>query len=350
MLCVDWLSAEVPCRHPEPLWGDRVICLSPDGEMRWEVHKRIEVEGSHSSKVMVKSIPSRIPGTTDYSGFWVSGNPIKWFQGHNLFGSDDVQGLLLSLIEAIVARLSLTPQDSDQSLWYSGAIKLTRVDLTCMYATGSRSNARAWIRAASSQASMAHRGRSVMTGETLYFGKNSRRSSLKIYSKGEEITVSGHEIPASVSHRNDLVSWADDKLRIELVLRGMELKRLGLLQSGAWGVTLSPWKLFRSYMEKLTLSDQFRLPLDVLETLPARLRTVYSAWKAGEDLRAMLPRRTFYRYRSELLPHGIDIAVQQGPDRSNVVPLVRVIEAVPAQVPDWARGTPLYFEPRPRVA
>jgi hypothetical protein len=32
-----------------------------------------------------------------------------------------------------------------------------------------------------------------------------------------------------------------------------------------------------------------------------------------------------------------------------VVPLYRVLEAKPVQVPDWATGTPLYFEPR-RVA
>jgi len=34
---------------------------------------------------------------------------------------------------------------------------------------------------------------------------------------------------------------------------------------------------------------------------------------------------------------------------SNVVPLFKVLEAVPVGVPDWAEGTPLYFEPR-RIA
>jgi II/X family phage/plasmid replication protein len=64
----------------------------------------------------------------------------------------------------------------------------------------------------------------------------------------------------------------------------------------------------------------------------------------------MFPSTTFYRHRAELLPHGIDIATlvpREGV--SNVVPLHRVLEAVPVSVPDWAIGTPLYFEPR-RVA
>ena len=34
------------------------------------------------------------------------------------------------------------------------------------------------------------------------------------------------------------------------------------------------------------------------------------------------------------------------PDLSNVIPLVRTLEAVPVSTPEWAIGTDLYFEPR----
>ena len=92
-----------------------------------------------------------------------------------------------------------------------------------------------------------------------------------------------------------------------------------------------------------TLSDEF------LATLTTSQRLAYSAWLAGEDLRAILPNGSFYRLRNKLLPHGIDVSLIQSSERSNVVPLVRVLEAVPAGVPDWAYGTPLFYEPR-RVA
>ena len=36
---------------------------------------------------------------------------------------------------------------------------------------------------------------------------------------------------------------------------------------------------------------------------------------------------------------------KQRPETSNVVPLVIVLEAKQMQVPEWAKGTPLYFEP-----
>jgi II/X family phage/plasmid replication protein len=66
-------------------------------------------------------------------------------------------------------------------------------------------------------------------------------------------------------------------------------------------------------------------------------------------MRQVLPLRTFYRYRKELLRHGIDINVRQPSKPDNVVSLVRVLQPQAiAQVPEWAQGTPLYFEPKRR--
>lgn len=102
-----------------------------------------------------------------------------------------------------------------------------------------------------------------------------------------------------------------------------------------------------TYIESLNMSEQFSItPVD-LEGLPARLVAVYKLWKEGEDLRGMYPKATFYRYRGEFLNLGIDIAIRQPSKPQNVIPLIRVLrpEAI-AQVPDWAIGTSLYFEPK----
>jgi II/X family phage/plasmid replication protein len=100
----------------------------------------------------------------------------------------------------------------------------------------------------------------------------------------------------------------------------------------------------------MTMTTMRTLPDDVFNALTAAQRTAYLAWLAGNDLRHAMSRPAFYRLRAKLLPHGIDIAtVQPSEDRSNVVPLVRVLEAVPAGIPDWAIGTPLFYEPR-RIA
>ena len=59
----------------------------------------------------------------------------------------------------------------------------------------------------------------------MYFGKNSRRWSLKFYGKYDEIfsKSSGHEIPAEII-TDELVSYAEVALRAEVCLRAIELK------------------------------------------------------------------------------------------------------------------------------
>ena len=51
------------------------------------------------------------------------------------------------------------------------------------------------IRAVGETAYLKHRGAGQFSGDTAYFGKNSRRWGLKCYSKGNEIKVKGHKLP-----------------------------------------------------------------------------------------------------------------------------------------------------------
>jgi II/X family phage/plasmid replication protein len=95
------------------------------------------------------------------------------------------------------------------------------------------------------------------------------------------------------------------------------------------------------------------LDAHALDGLPPRLVAVYQLWRDGHDLRGIYPRNTFYRHRTALLKHGIDVAVKQDracQDMTNVVPLRTVLHAYPVDAPAWAVGTPLYFEPRAKVA
>ena len=91
------------------------------------------------------------------------------------------------------------------------------------------------------------------------------------------------------------------------------------------------------------------LDSDKLEGLPSRLQAAYQLWKDGHDLRVMFPRPTFYRYRSQLLAHGVDISVKQDRETNNIVPLRVVLVGKPFSVPDWAVNSPYYFEPRYRA-
>lgn len=336
---IDWITAIIPCHHTEKVFGGNVSSITPDGEIEWRVEKKQKIPGSHEANLDVKSL--------DEKTLYLDGNPAKWLQGHNLFGSDDLIGLVQAIMNRLTPLLKLTPTENDLNAWQSGQYELKRVDCTAMWDLPRRADVRAWLRAAAYQAKSRH-GRPVMRGGTLYFGQNSRRWSIKFYSKGDELDApgKGHKLPSEIHEYDNLKLWADTKLRGELTLRSLQLKDKGLSAASSWTVT-TPLDMLMAYIESLDMAEQFSLTPAILEGLPGRLIAVYKLWKDGEDLRGMYPKATFYRYRAELLKHGVDIAVRQPSKPDNVIPLVRVLrpEAI-AQVPDWAFGTSLYFHPK----
>ena len=86
------------------------------------------------------------------------------------------------------------------------------------------------------------------------------------------------------------------------------------------------------------MSNNFKLSDEILNSLPRKLRTYYKLWLYGEDLRQDMSRPTFYRVRKQLKAYDIDIALVRDIDKAadNVIPLIRVLEAEPVGIPDWA--------------
>ena len=331
---IDWVTAIIPCHHDEKVYGGTVSSITSDGEIEWQVEKKQQIRGSYESNLSVKSL--------DPKTILIDGNPAKWLQGHNIFGPDDLKGLVDAVMHKLIPLLKLNPTDYDLDCWRNGIYQLKRVDCTAMWELPRRVDVRSWLRAAEMQSKSRH-GRPIMTGGTLYFGKNSRRWSIKFYSKGDEIAAKGHKLPFEIDQRDKLIELADNKLKGELTLRSIQLKEKQLSVAAQWDES-TPFKLLIQYIERLNMSDQFSITPVNLEGLPARLIAVYTLWKEGVDLRAMFPKASFYRYRSDLLKQGIDIAIRQTSKPVNVILLVRVLrpEAI-TQVPNWAIGTSLYF-------
>lgn len=351
---IDWISAVVPCHHVEPIRDGCFQRVDGTGRIEWTSDKRLSLQGSYSSAITVRTASWE----GDCTHIEISGNFVKFFQGHNLWGTDDLPSLVFALLRWLAVEHGLSasplisPTADDIAAWKSGDIQLTRVDVTQSFHLDNRAAVLAWLRAAEQTAHLAHRGRGqLVKGSTLYFGKSSRRWSLKLYSKGQEIAAKGHGQEA-VDELPSAREWADKTLRAEVTFRSMELKRLCLNYVRDWvddvpsAVTAT---LLRERFGGMTMTTTAHLSADVLDSLRPALRVVYQAWESGSDLRAILPARTFYRHRAALLPHGVDIATLVPREVSNVVPLFKVLEAVPVGVPEWAEGTPLYFEPR-RIA
>lgn len=349
---IDWVTFVIPCTHVEPIHDGCFQRVDGSGEVEWSSARRLALTGSFDSAVTVRTAAWE----GDRTHLEVSGNLVKFLQGHNLWGSDDLPALVFEFMHWLARTHGLTdapmisPTASDIASWRSGDYSITRVDVTDSFALANRAEVLSWLRNAEQTAHLSHRGRGqLVKGTTLYFGKSSRRWSLKLYSKAQEIEEQPQHQPA-LAELPHARAWAEPILRVELTLRSMELVRLGLRLGSDWitvdGVPFEPLHLLRERLGNMTMTTSATLPAEVRETLTTSQRLAYSAWLAGEDLRAVLSNGAFYNLRNKLLPHGIDVATAQPKEATNVVPLIRILEAKPAPIPDWAEGTALYFEPR----
>ncbi len=337
---IDWITVKVPLQHSGQIHGGRKIEVTPDGEVKYDSPMWKPIEGSYSQNLSIKTAETDDQGNGKILS--ISGNPTKWFQGHNIFGTDDICGLIYETMLRLCNILEISPSPEDVRAWQKGEYSLSRIDINAMYSLGCRSDVHAWLNAAHKTA-RTRMGVGILKGGTVYWGKHSSRWAIKAYSKGEEINRKGHMLPPELS-LTSLSDFADDKLRLEITLRQKELKKLGIERGSAWN-DFEVQSLYEKYRGRLQMSDQ-KLTSNSIVDLPSCIRGTYQLWSDGHDCRQILSDRTFYRHRNELRKHGIDISIPKSNATTNVVPLIRVLEAVPVGVPDWAEGTNLYFEPR----
>jgi II/X family phage/plasmid replication protein len=342
MVMIDWISAVVPLANAGELHNGRVVSMDADGVIEWQAVRRLEVEGSYSTKLQVRG---RHDDALEFSG-----NPSKYLQGHNVFGSGSVVPLMNRTLLAVAGGLpGVSPSAVNLADWESGAYSLTRVDVAGTILLDSDETVRKVLNLVGQYARTKYQSAIVRSG-TVYIGKNSRRIALKLYSKGEEIASSkkGHGLCAKLvpDEREKLLNYSRGALRVELTLRGMELRERGLHRASHWSQAVAEQAL-RERMNAVELNDTVVLADDIVEGFPAKLVPVYDAWKAGRDLQKLYSRPTFYRHRKALLPFGIDIARVQPRVTvpANQYPLgkpLREILSMPfADVPAWAIGTNL---------
>lgn len=336
---IDWLWCRVRCAASESLRPGVILSVDSDGEVEWQTPKWLQARGSHDSTLGVRARSGELE---------VSGSPAKFLQGHNAFGSDDLPGLVSAIVERACAQLRLDLSVGERALVDEGLCTLLRVDVNYSFSTGGRANALAWIRAAEQHGYLQHRGRGMLKGTTVVWGSKSRHWQLKAYCKGQEIEAKKHRLPDELLHRDTLAGWCDDKLRIELQMNARYLRERRLDLPVNWRSD-TPAVLHSEHLGKLLLNGEMKISRSDLANLSRATRQAYELWQSGADVRGLMSKATFYRRRAELLPFGVDIAVAVPGSRGNVVPLIRYVEAVPAPIPEWAVGTPLYFETRRRA-
>lgn len=320
--------------------------------MRWKRDSFRQLEGSfESSSVCQTYFRNDTQARAAVDGcapmlreVWISGNPAKFLQGHNLFGSDNLPAIAPVFFAAVLAACGVDVDDVAYQRWLCGEYELDRVDVAYMLDVGGPSEVRDVLAALAHQSSYVNRGRGVMQSGTVTWGKRtSRQTVVKAYDKYAEISAAGkkHELPEAIPNRRDLYDFALGKVRVEVEFHAKHLTSAGLRTGAQWHSDTASIQ-WGYAMDKLNISGQMPLTPDLLKVLPKKLQRTYMQWETGRDLRAWMSAATFKRHRRELLGYGIDIGQVYCADyKPRVVSLQKVLQPVPAPTPAWARGTSL---------
>lgn len=330
MVFCDWLS--IYQNHftagGVPLVNDgHVFSIDQDGEVKWDVPSKLVHRGSHETSIRIRSDGNRIS---------LEGNIGRFNRSDNLFGYTVAE--CVQLANLVLAKFDLPPfSDSkpmmlvikggeDGGYQATGAV-ITRVDLTCNWATGSAGNVEQFIRYLQGFKS----GRQEPTnykGTGVAWGVGSKYWYAKVYDKaGEYFRQCGKK---SKAFDEQLFQFMQSSgiARHEIELKSRYLKQNNLWRLSQWGFGMEErvYALFNDVIEGQSYVDSF------LE-IEGRAGELAVAWRDGADLKKRLSTATYYRYRKLLLKYNIDIAIP-----SNIKRLqsrVEVITLAPAVIPSW---------------
>ena len=108
--------------------------------MEYEICNRLSVKGSHDSNITIRS-------HTDNT-IEISGNPAKFLQGHNVFGTNDLKYLVAKMMDKLfmMDELELKPTETEYNMIQEGHYRLSRVDVNEHFFFASAQLARSWLR------------------------------------------------------------------------------------------------------------------------------------------------------------------------------------------------------------
>ncbi len=217
---------------------------------------------------------------------------------------------------------------------WTGA-SVSEVHLTQNFATGSQANAQASIDWLATQ-SVSHVKRTRAHDTTVAWGRKAGRKYLKAYLKADEMLVHRHGRTKEQIEQDPVYQYAQSHgiLRFEL-----EAKRLLLRDNHCrfLGEITMPKliQLFNDEVQPLLGRVKEDISRMELETLPPAVRMTASAYLRGENVSALLSRRTFYRHLKTLRDYGMDIS-EPLPNVKPFTTIIKVVEIKPIESPpDW---------------
>lgn len=330
---IDWLTISVDLRH-KPLPSGRITSIHPDGTIEYDIPKSLKASGSWDSSTQVRSRGFLADGLA--TKLELHGNPSKFLQGHNAFGSDDI-GYLASLwVQAVCSEFEIDIDPLQLKRIERGFFSVTRIDINYMYRVMDSADANTFLQTLAETSGTKYQKALYQKG-SVYFNKTSRRFSFVFYRKDEELSVrrKANRLNFDDETNQMLKDYCKNTVRAECRLLSLELKDKGF-KTGRdiqdYGVS----RIYKEYMSKIQVTGNMKITSKEELNMPNRLRGTYQLWLSGYDVRNSMSDASYFRHKKELKEgYGIDISQQRRPATSNIVSLSRVLELDPLPAPQF---------------
>lgn len=357
---VDKLSIHQEHQTVLPLVGSS-LCIEEDlqtGEIISKSPKSLQLEGSYSSKIVIRCNGSRVS---------VSGNPSRYNRIDNLFGITSIDECV-RIFNQILSKHGLPPftkctrvhhgqsADGKKARIISDGAVITAIDWTKNHTVG-QGNVHQFLRGLSSQSlGRGKVGHLYSNGCTLNWGEGSEYKMTSIYDKENDLKRQRKKrlkgaSDEDIKYYDDLilhcknygVAREEHKFK-RLFLDKNNLRFYGLFKDNDFlpylkcvGEVMSRCEV--TGMKQQSIADQLLAREVVKSRQAANATQVYaSMWMDGENLHRHLNRSQFFVHKKRLKEIGLDVTSPF--DVTRMAPKIlqtKVIQVATLQIPSWYR-------------
>lgn len=285
-----------------------------------------EISGSEKAKNFSIKIPLYAGGTPiivtsmdNGKAIAIRACPLKAFQGHNVFGTDNVLALALKLIRNVLSQRRIRYTPEQWCAWQRGEITLEALDITYRFELPENTTATLicehMLRRVGTTFKPAWLTQGVgvrlqvpgRNAEWVFYDKRKELNDKRLLARTQLEAVIGND---SAPVWNALLATAGNSIRAELKLSKAYLQREQLDAVAAWSPAV-PQQVYYSELAKLRLGAAASIEVirdSIADLQDKKLMQTLLLWMHGEDMRSLFALSTLKSRRREILDLiGVDI-------------------------------------------
>lgn len=311
--------------------------------------------------------------TRNFMFIEIRGNLIKFFQGHSLYGSLNHCGLIVDFCCAVLEAFNIVPLATDVAMWRQGGFYPKELHICANYRLSDYQDVDRFIHGIVKSCSLYRSG--------FRFDHNEKREGWTAVHKtrGEMFRLSAYNKFCDLrDHSCAKPSFEDEQLNRRLLEHSNGILRFETKLKSRWFRSKNIYTMHDLYRIHPDVSAILDEQLQAIETggcnlkssklellkseLPSHILPTFLFWFEGYTAhgiktvlggghRTAAGDKKYYRASRFLREHhDINTKVrrtdgQQQSEPSNVVPLIRTLEACPDTPPQWMRDEGLIYEP-----